>query len=87
VLGEYEKISAYDALFAVTVDAAYQMHLDAELGSIECGKWADFTVLDASPLDVDPMAIKDIPVWGTVVGGVKYEAAKGQAAGAPASRK
>jgi predicted amidohydrolase YtcJ len=87
VLGEYEKISAHDALFAVTVDAAYQMHLDAEIGSIECGKWADFTVLDASPLDVAPMAIKDIPVWGTVVGGVKYEAAKGQAGGAPASRK
>lgn len=75
VLGEQEKISAYDALWAVTQDAAYQMHLDHELGSIECGKWADFAVLDASPLDVDPMAIKDIGVWGTVVGGVPYPAA------------
>lgn len=75
VLGEFEKISAYDALYAVTVDAAYQMHLDGELGSIETGKWADFTVLAASPLDVEPMAVKDIPVWGTVVGGIKYEAA------------
>ena len=28
-----------------------------------------------------------IALWGTVVGGVKYEAAKGQAGGAPASRK
>ena len=75
VLGEFEKISAYDALHAVTVDAAYLMHLDAELGSIETGKWADFTVLEENPLEVEPMAIKDIPVWGTVVGGVKYEAA------------
>jgi predicted amidohydrolase YtcJ len=75
LLGEFEKISAYDALYAVTVDAAYQMHLDAELGSIECGKWADFAVLEESPLDIEPMAIKDIPVWGTVVGGIKYEAA------------
>ena len=74
VLGEYEKISAYDALHAVTVDAAYQMHMDAEIGSIETGKFADFTVLDESPLDVDPMAIKDIEVWGTVVGGTKHEA-------------
>lgn len=74
VLGKFEKISAYDALYAVTLGAAYQVHLDAELGSIECGKWADFTVLDDSPLDVEPMAIKDIPVWGTVVGGVKYQA-------------
>lgn len=76
VLGEHEKISAYDALWAVTQGAAYQMHMDHEIGSIECGKWADFTVLHASPLEVDPMAIKDIPVWGTVVGGVKYEAVR-----------
>lgn len=77
VLGARERIPAYDALRAVTVDAAYQLHLDHEIGSIESGKRADFTVLDASPLAVEPMAIREIPVWGTVVGGVKYEAAHG----------
>ena len=74
VLGEDEKISAYDALWAVTQDAAYQMHLDHERGSIEIGKWADFAVLEESPLDVDALHIKDIRVWGTVVGGVKHPA-------------
>ncbi|WP_436622646.1 amidohydrolase [Sorangium sp. So ce136] len=73
VLGEHEKISAYDALHAVTLGAAYQMHMDAEIGSIEIGKLADFTVLEESPLEVDPLRIKDIRVWGTVVGGVKYQ--------------
>lgn len=75
VLGEHEKISVHDAMWAVTQDAAYQMHLDHELGSIEIGKWADFTVLEESPYDVDPLHIRDIGVWGTVVGGVKYPAA------------
>lgn len=79
ILGEAEKLSAYDALYAVTVDAAYQMHLDAELGSIETGKWADFTVLAESPLDVEPMAIRNIAIWGTVIGGIKHEAPKAQA--------
>ncbi|MCI0388401.1 MAG: amidohydrolase [Acidobacteria bacterium] len=77
VIGESERISAYDALYAATVGAAYQLHMDHEIGTIECGKFADFAVLDASPLDVDPMKIKGIPVWGTVVGGVKFQAAKG----------
>jgi predicted amidohydrolase YtcJ len=78
VLGEHEKISAADALRAVTIDAAYQMHLDHEMGSIEIGKWADFTVLAESPLDVDPLHIKDIGVWGTVVGGVPHPAEASQ---------
>jgi predicted amidohydrolase YtcJ len=78
VLGEYERISAYDALYAVTVDAAYQLHLDHEIGSIEAGKLADFTVLEESPLEVDPMKIKDIGIWGTVVGGTKYAAPQGK---------
>lgn len=77
VLGEEERISAYDALQAVTVDAAWQMHLDDEIGSIEVGKWADFTVLEADPLEVEPMAIRDIGIWGTVLAGRKF------AAGAP----
>ncbi len=74
VVGETERISAYEALYAATVGAAYQLHMDHEIGTIECGKFADFAVLDASPLDVEPMKIKDIPVWGTVVGGQKYQA-------------
>ena len=49
VLGEHEKISAYDALHAATLGAAYQMHMDGEIGSIEIGKWADFTVERDAP--------------------------------------
>lgn len=73
VLGPQERISAYDALKAVTLDAAYQLHLDHQIGSLETGKLADFTVLAANPLEVDPMAIREIPVRGTVVGGTVYE--------------
>ncbi|MCB1644518.1 MAG: amidohydrolase [Pseudomonadales bacterium] len=75
VLGEYEKISAYEALKAVTINAAFQMHLDDEIGSIEAGKKADFAILEEDPLAVDPMHIRDIRVWGTVLAGRKFEAA------------
>ena len=77
VLGEYEKITPYEALHAATIGGAFQLHMDDEIGSIEAGKFADFAVLEGSPLDVDPMGIRDIKVWGTVVGGVPFEAAHG----------
>ncbi|NND75006.1 MAG: amidohydrolase [Ilumatobacter sp.] len=76
VLGEHERISPQSALQAVTTSAAYQLHLDHEFGTIECGKAADFTVLEDNPLTVDPMAIKDIAVWGTVIGGTPHPAAR-----------
>jgi predicted amidohydrolase YtcJ len=38
--------------------------MDHEVGSLESGKFADFAVLNESPLDVDPVKIKDIKVWG-----------------------
>ncbi len=76
VLGEHERIPAEAALRAVTLGSAYQMHLDAEFGTIECGKAADFTVLGDDPCAVDPMAIRDIDVWGTVVAGTPFEAAR-----------
>jgi hypothetical protein len=77
VLGPDERISAESALRAVTLGSAYQLHLDHEFGSIECGKAADFTVLADDPLEVDPIDIRDIDVWGTVVGGQAFAADTG----------
>ena len=74
VLGADERISVPDALHAVTLGSAYQIKMDHEMGSIEAGKLADFAVLEDDPLTVDPLELKNIGVWGTVVGGVPYEA-------------
>ncbi len=74
VLGPDECISVEQALRAATIDAAHQLRLDHEMGSIEVGKLADFAVLDDDPLDVDPVTLKDIGVWGTVLGGVPHPA-------------
>ena len=72
VLGENEKISVDRAFHAATIEAAYQLHLDHVVGSLEVGKFADMTVLEADPYDVAPEKIRDIEVWGTVVGGVPH---------------
>ena len=70
VSGPDERISADRALRAATLDAAHQLHIDGEVGSIEVGKRADFAVLDADPVQVDPLTIKDIAVLATVLNGV-----------------
>lgn len=68
-LGPEECIPVAAALRAITLGAAYTMRLDHLVGSIDVGKFADFAVLDADPLTVDPMALRDIGVHATVVGG------------------
>lgn len=75
LLGENERISAYEALRAVTLGAACTLKMEQEVGSIEPGKRADFTILEASPLEVNPEKIRDISIWGTVLGGKLFPAA------------
>lgn len=67
--GPSERITATEALRAITLGAAMSLDLEQIIGSISPGKFADFTVLAADPLSVDPMAIRDIEVLGTVLGG------------------
>lgn len=61
------------ALRAVTIDAAYILGVEDKLGSLEPGKFADFVILGADPYKVDPMKIKDIPVWGTALSGKLFK--------------
>jgi hypothetical protein len=68
-MGEHERISAEEALRAVTLGPAYLLKLDAEVGSIEAGKFADLAVLAEDPLAVEPEALPGIEVLGTVLGG------------------
>jgi predicted amidohydrolase YtcJ len=63
------RISAEQALRAVTLDAAHSIRLEEEIGSIAAGKKANLTVLADNPLTIEPTAIKDITVWGTMLEG------------------
>ena len=74
VQGEHERITVAEALRAITLGAAYTLRLDGEVGSIETGKSADFAVLEDDPESVDPAALRDVGVWGTVQGGRVFEA-------------
>ncbi|AOR72619.1 amidohydrolase [Burkholderia stabilis] len=69
VLGEGERLALDDALHAITLGAAYTLRMDHLVGSIEVGKYADFAVLDEDPSACAPARLKELAVWGTVLGG------------------
>jgi predicted amidohydrolase YtcJ len=73
-LGESEGIPAREALAAHTINAAYTLGREDDLGSLEAGKRADFTVLGADPLTVPADTIGAIPVLQTWIdGAVRFE--------------
>jgi predicted amidohydrolase YtcJ len=69
VLGPGERLAVRDALALYTTEAAFAMHRERDLGSLEPGKLADFVILDRNPLNTEPGQITDIRVLATVVGG------------------
>lgn len=81
-LGAGESISVMSALEAITLGAAYTLNMDGEIGSIEVRKCADFCVLEEDPLAVDPDSLKDVGIWGTVLGGHLFKSPAAQEASA-----
>ena len=67
-----ERITVEAAMRAITIDAAWVMGWESEIGSIRAGKKADFTVLESNPYEVDPRQLKDVVIWGTVFEGEIY---------------
>lgn len=66
VLGPEHRTTPLVALKAHTLWSAYQHFEEKEKGSLEVGKLADFVVLDANPLTVEPLKIADIKVLETI---------------------
>lgn len=69
VLAPGERISLDRALRAVTIDAAFTLSRDHEIGSLEVGKLADMAVLSEDPYEVGIDGLRGISVLGTISGG------------------
>jgi predicted amidohydrolase YtcJ len=74
VVAPGERISVEQALRAITIDGAWMIDREKDLGSLEPGKLADMAILAEDPLEVDPMKLRDIEVLDTISGGVVHKA-------------
>jgi len=71
ILGENERISVYDALKSITINAAWQLFEDQNRGSISIGKTADLVILSHNPLKIKHEEIKNINIISTWINGKK----------------
>jgi predicted amidohydrolase YtcJ len=71
-----QALSVDQALRAITIDAAWLMRMEDEIGSIRAGKRADFAILEQDPYRVDPEKLRDVRVWGTMFSGVVHPVAR-----------
>jgi predicted amidohydrolase YtcJ len=74
VMAPQECLTIDASLRALTIEAAYILRLEHIIGSIRAGKKADFVVLGNDPYRLQDMALRDIPIWGTIIDGISYQA-------------
>ncbi|MFC7465645.1 amidohydrolase [Brachybacterium sp. GCM10030252] len=74
-VGLEERISTWEALRAVTTEAAYQYGEENDKGSLRAGMRADLVILSGDPLTIAPQDLRDLEVLATIKDGdVVYEA-------------
>ena len=69
VLAPEQRIGIDAAIRAHTINAAWQLRLDTEIGSLEAGKYADLVVLSQNPRAVPPAELRDVAVEATYLMG------------------
>ena len=69
VIGAAEALTREQALRSMTINAAWQLGMENEIGSLAVGKQADLVVLDRNPLTTPPAQWREIKVLETQVAG------------------
>ena len=69
VLAPEQRIGVDAAIKAQTLDAAWQLRLDQDIGSLEAGKCADLVVLSDNPRHTPPERLRELAVEATFLMG------------------
>ncbi|MBD3381862.1 MAG: amidohydrolase family protein [candidate division Zixibacteria bacterium] len=64
-----ERLNVAEAIRATTIDSAYAVGREDELGSISVGKYADIVILEEDPYQIEPEKIPFVKVIATLAEG------------------
>ena len=70
IVGADQRITALEALKAITVWAAYEMGEEDTKGQLAPGMVADLVILDRNPLAIPTAELRDVKVVRTIKSGV-----------------
>jgi predicted amidohydrolase YtcJ len=68
-IGPDQTLTVEEALLTVTRDAAWQLGMENEIGTLEVGKRADCIVLSENPLTLEPSRLTEIETRGAWIDG------------------
>lgn len=69
LLNASERLSIKDMIEAYTINGAFQLFREDEIGSLEVGKEADLIVIDKDIFAIDPIEISELVVEATLLSG------------------
>jgi predicted amidohydrolase YtcJ len=72
-LGLDQRISLLNGLKSMTINAAWQIHMEDKIGSLQKGKYADFIVIDKNPFHIPTTELDKIKILQTFINGNKVE--------------
>ena len=68
-LGYNQRINILDGIKSMTINAAWQIHMEDKIGSLKKGKYADFIILDKNPLKTPSNQLENIKILQTFING------------------
>ena len=69
LLNKNERGSVEDLVRSFTINGAYQIFIENEIGSLEVGKYADFIIIDRDIFNINPIDIENTKVLKTFFNG------------------
>jgi len=72
-LGYNQRINILNGIKSMTINAAWQIHMEDKIGSLKKGKYADFIILDKNPLKTPSNQLENIKILQTFINGNEVE--------------